>query len=454
MKKFLSIALAIMMVAQLGIISFAAAPDYKIVSPYEEVIWTGDGAWGAYKGTIHTHTTYSDADDTLPVMIKEYYNQDYDFVANADHGITGVEWNKEPDTQLLYTYQLLIDNPYEHLTDSEFEQITAGTYPLYDGAVRNKKMVCVVGANEFNNLSLTKNHVNGFFLPADKGNGFPGAENEKGIEDAIKYIDENGGLSHINHPGDWIDGNGNPQNVNDEKNIKTLGDIILKYDSCMGIEVFNEDNGATGYDRVLWDNLLMYTLPYGKNVIGFSNTDAHDTKHVDTSFSIFMMEENNVENIKETMQSGAFFSVTRKLRKNVVNDIGPEEEFNAMNKGLAYPMFDSLKVDGHKIIASAKDATTIQWIADGKVIKKTAIDGKDVDILDLDIIEGAENFSYVRVELFGEGGMCLSQALVIDNGTAPKEFVAPELTFFEKLYRFYRGTKLCAIIGEIMMAID
>ena len=37
-------------------------------------------------------------------------------------------------------------------------------------------MVPVLGANEFNNLSLTKNHVNGYFLDSDKGNGFAGME--------------------------------------------------------------------------------------------------------------------------------------------------------------------------------------------------------------------------------------------------------------------------------------
>ena len=104
-RKILSIMLTALLIMQLGSVCMGAfaANDYKIVSPYENVKWSGDDAWGAYKGTLHTHTTYSDADDTLPVMIKEYYNQDYDFVANADHGITGVEWNKEPDTQLLYT---------------------------------------------------------------------------------------------------------------------------------------------------------------------------------------------------------------------------------------------------------------------------------------------------------------------------------------------------------------
>jgi hypothetical protein len=77
----------------------------------------------------------------------------------------------------------------------------------------------------------------------------------------------------------------------------------------------------------------MYCLPYGKTVIGFSNTDAHNTDNVDTSFSIFMMEENDVENIKETMQSGAFFGITRKLRPN--DKIGPKAEIDVANTELS-----------------------------------------------------------------------------------------------------------------------
>ena len=319
MKKLFCVVLSMLMIMQMGImcVTASAANDYTIVSPYKDVIWEGENAWGAYKGSLHSHTTYSDADDTLPVMVKEAYRQDYDFLAIADHGITGVDWDQAPAIQLLYTYQLLIDNPYEHLTTEEYEDIKNGTYEN-----RGKIMVPVLGANEFNNLSLTKNHVNGFFLAPDKGNGFAGMENDFGFEQALKYIDENGGLSHINHPGDWLKSNDNPDIVSDPESVKFFGDLILKYDSCLGTEVFNERNGTTGYDRILWDNLLMYCLPYGKNVIGFSNTDAHHTGTVDTSYSMFMMEENNIENIKATMQSGAFFGITRKLRPN--DKIGPK----------------------------------------------------------------------------------------------------------------------------------
>ncbi len=446
LKKAFSIVLAVLMVMPLIVFGTSAADSYAIVNPYDGVIWSGDNAWGAYKGTFHSHTTYSDAQDTLPVMVKEYYNQNYDFLAIADHGITGVDWDKEPDTQILYTYQWLIDNPYEHLTTEEYVALQNGTYPLYDGTQRGTKFVPVLGANEFNNLSLTKNHVNGYFLPGTTGSGFAGAENEAGFEDAIKFIDENGGLSHINHPGDWIDSNIDWNAVNDPANIELFGDLMLKYDSCLGIEVFNENNGTTGYDRILWDNLLMYCLPYGKTVLGFSNTDAHETKMVDTSFSIYMMEENNVENIKATMQNGKSFLVTRKLRAN--EKIGPAEGFDVMNSGLPYPMFTSIKVDGHKITVNAKDCDTIKWIANGNIIMESAI-GANAVTLDLDSIEGSENFQYVRAELYGEGGMCISQAFVIDDGSEPLKFEEKELGFFDKLLIWFKSTKIWAIFEEI-----
>ena len=456
LKKILCAVMSIVLILSVGMIGASAeGGDYVIVSPYKDVVWEGDNAWGAYKGTLHTHTTYSDASESLSVMIKEYYNQDYDFVANADHGVTGVDWDETPVFPALYLYQPIIGCKYEHLTTEEYEAIQNGTYSLYDGTARNKKMVPVLGANELNFIALTKNHVNGYFLDGATGMGFQSFESMAGYEDAVAFADANGGLSHINHPGDWLDSNSNPEVVNDPEMVKQFGDIILKYDSCLGTEVFNEKNGTTGYDRILWDNLLMYTLPYGKNVIGFSNTDAHTKSMVNSSFSVFMMEENNVENIKETMQNGNFFMVTRKLRKNVVNDIGPDEEFDVIDEiGMAYPMFTKVAVDGHKITVAAKDADKLQFIANGKVIAKYDI-GEDEITLDLDTIDGAEDFLYVRAEILGEGGMTLTQALTIDNGAEPLEYEAKTgiEAFWEDILTVLSSLRLVVIVQEIIKAI-
>ncbi len=450
-KKTLSVILAaILLFSAVSVSAFAgtAGGGYEIVNPYADVVWSGEAAWGAYRGNLHSHTTYSDADIDLATMVKEYYTQGYDFLANSDHAVTGVEWNKLPDEQLIYIYQPVLGNKKALLTDEEYEAITTGTY---NG--RGRKMTCVVGANELNNLSLSKNHVNGFFLPADVGNGFGGSENENGYRAALALVEKNGGLSHINHPGDWLETNANPEAVNDPANVKLFGDMILDYDSCLGIEVFNERNGTTGYDRILWDNLLMYCLPYGKNVIGFSNTDAHSIINVDSSFSVFMMKDNTVENIKETMQSGAFFAVTKVFRGNSF-EIGPSEEFDLRGKGQNYPMFTSINVDGHKVTASAKDATEIQWIANGKVIMKKKI-GSEPVVLNLDSISGAEDFLYVRAEIKGAGGMCLTQAFEINNGSEIKErdnSLGEIMTIISNIINILKSTKFWTIIQEISRA--
>ncbi len=451
MKRIISLILCVILCFSpiMSIVGFAAETvnDYTVISPYSDVIWEGDDAWGAYKGSLHSHSTYSDANYDLATMIKEYYNQDYDFLANSEHGITGVEWNREQPKLALYSYQKLIGNTVAHLTDEEFEGITTGTYPLYDGTVRGEKMTCVTGANELNNLTLSKSHVNGFFLPEGVGNGFGGSEN--GFRKAIKFVDKNGGLSVINHPGDWLESRDNISTVFDEENIKLFGDLLLDYDSCLGIEVFNENNSVTPFDRILWDNLLMYTLPYGRNVIGFSNTDAHEPKNVDSSFNIFMMEENNVENIKKTMQTGASFLVTRVLSRG--NEfIGPAESFDLRNCGLPYPVFTKVAVDGHKITVTADNAHTVQFIANGQVIYKGEI-GSNAVTLDLDAIKGAGDFQYVRAEVFGEGGLCLTQALIIDNGDEPQEYEKDKglVPFAKRMIYILKSSRLWTIIVEL-----
>lgn len=422
MKKTLCILLcAVLLCAALPVTGFAAS-DYRIVSPYAEVVWDGADAWGAYKGNLHTHSTFSDAEMDLNEMVLEHYNQGFDFLAMTDHGVTGTPWNEAPARLPLYWYQFLLGYKQRTLTDAEFAAVQDGTYPV-DGAPRGKGMVCVTGGNELNALTLTKCHVNGMFLPEHVGDNYLGYENDH--EGAVRLADAAGGLSFINHPGDWLNSNRGIEIVSDPANVHYYSDILLKYDSCLGMEVFNERNHVTAYDRILWDNVLMECLPYGKRVIGFSNNDAHFHSHVDSSYSVFMMPENTVENIKATMQSGAFFCVTRELRNNDL--IGPAEEFDVRYTDAPIPAFHELSVDGHKVTVRANNCSSIQWIANGKVIAQETVTQSENDttyVLDLDQIDGAQDFLYIRCELLGEGGMTISQALVIDNGKAPLTYQA------------------------------
>lgn len=453
MKKTISVLFAaIFMLSALAMPGFAAE-DYEIQNPYKDVVWEGDGAWKHYKGNLHTHSTVSDADWDYNQMIIEHYNQGFDFLAMTDHGVTGKVWNERPTQLPLYLYQYIAGNKVTKLTDEEYEGIISGTYPV-DGQARGTGMTCVTGGNELNALTITKCHVNGMFLPPHAGDNYLGYENDH--EGAVKLAEEAGGMSFINHPGDWLHSNRDRTVVDDPENVHYFSNILLKYPTCYGMEVFNERNHVTPYDRQLWDNILMECLPYGKNVIGYSNNDAHYYEHVDSSFSVFMMEENTVENIEKTMKNGAFFAVTRELRGSD-EKIGPAQEFDVRYSETPYPEYTLINVDGHTVTVKAKNCNKIQWIANGNVIASKDVEQSENETeftINLDEIDGSEDFLYIRCELFGEGGMTLTQAFVIDDGTEPLEYTPDDADAKGKFEHFLYRIKSLRIFVLIALVID
>lgn len=456
-KKVLCLLLCASVFASFGVTASAAVKTneaertLKIENPYKDVVWKGENAWTAYKGNLHTHSTYSDADVSLKEMVMEYYNQGFGFLGMADHAVTGIEWNQAPAKVWIYQYHKLLGDTVEHLTDDEYKQVTAGTYPMPDGLTRNYGLTCVTGANELNALTLTKCHVVAYDLPSDIGNGHGGVEN--GQREAVEFADENGGYSVIAHPGDWLESNKNFENVYDEDNVDYFSKIFLDYDSCLGMEVFNETNNATPYDRNLWDNILMQTLPYGRNVLGFANSDAHVLKNVDSTFSVFMMQDNTSDSVRRAMHEGTFFAVTRKIHANPV--LGPEETFNVIDQRFPYPMATNISVRNDTITMNVENATKVQWIANGKIVATTSVDSMGTSTIDLSEIEGSEDFLYVRAEIFGDGGCCMSQPFVIDNGSEKLDYETDTSLSAKLDYMWYRfkSNRLFIIIQEVVRII-
>ncbi len=449
--KFLSVLLCVTIFSTMGIVAFAGGEAEKTITinnPYKDVVWEGEDAWTGYKGSLHTHSTYSDATVTLKEMVMEYYNQGFGFLGMADHSVTGVAWNEEPVKAALYYYQYLIGYTMEHLTDEEFKGVTEGTYPMADGSTRDFGLACVTGANELNGITLTKGHVVGYGLERGVGTGHAGLEN--GHREAVQFAEENGGYSVIAHPGDWID---TREGVNDPEFIDYFAKIFLDYDSCLGMEVFNETNNATPWDRNLWDNILMATLPYGRTVWGYSNSDAHELNKVDSSFSVFMMPENTAENVKETMYNGNFFAVTRKIHDNPV--LGPAETIDVMNQNKSVPMATNVVVDGTTITMDVENADFVQWIANGKIVAKTEVNGTGTSTIDLSQVEGSEEFLYVRAEIFGEGGCAASQPFTIDDGEADLVYEKDESLAAKIEYLWYRfiSCRFFILFQELYRAI-
>lgn len=437
---------------------FAAATSaqdatYTIKNPYEDVIWSGEGTYTAYKGNLHTHSTVSDADSDMRSMILGAYEQGFDFLAFTEHGVTGKAWNEKPVQRVLYTYQTIIGNKFTYLTDEEFAAVSDGSYPVNDTA-RGKGMFCVTGGNELNAVTLTKSHVNGLFLPENVGNANIGFEN--GFEYAVNLADKNGGVSFINHPGDWLESEYDISAVYDKDTVNYFADILLRYDTCLGMEIFNGSNSLTPYDRNLWDNLLMAVAPYGKTCIGFSNSDAHDERMLNSSFSVFMMPECSMENIRSTMSSGAFFAITRRLYENPV--IGPETGFDNISEApyTEYPMVNNVSVNGHTVTLGVTDAQYVNFIGDGKIIATVPISesGQSVS-LDLDSIKDAQNLSYVRAEIYGSTSVCATQAFMLDDGLEKPEYVRDEScsAVAKRVENAMLSTRMFVILQELFRLI-
>ena len=413
-KKTISIIMCLVMLTSLFTVgASAAAVEYTIINPYESVEDLLPDADNHYKTNLHTHSTYSDATENLANMVYEHYNQDFDVLAFSDHGVIGRRWDQAPTIIPLYQYNPIIGNEQKHLTTEEFNAILAGTYQTPENErTKGRGMQCVTNAIEANMLVLNKNHVNGYFTEVTEG--YLGEENN--FEEVIKRIHLDGGLSHINHPGDWLGSGGDPDMARDPKNVAIFTEMMEKYDSCLGIEVFNAFDRPTSNDRILWDEMLQVIIPQGeRNVWGFANNDAHATDEIDTCFMDFILPEYSDATLRTAMEDGTFFAVSRYAHNEMGDDF--------VGTG-AYPQFTEITVDDDQdtITITGINCSAVEWIANGEIIETvtTEADGTITSIIKLR--EHSDDIScYVRAQLKGEGGITLTQPFVCDDGNMQPE---------------------------------
>lgn len=430
--RTLSLLLAFSLLVPFGMSAFAAqdiagTKSYTITNPYAAVNWS---TWGHYKGNLHAHSTVSDGEDTFTAAIEEYYARGYDVLAMTDHGVVNRGWNVKPTPVPLLSFNMILNKPVP-LTNERYTRITTGS----DRGGRG--MTDVPFGIELNAATLTKSHVNGFFV--DYGQNDWGKEND--FEGPIAAVDVLGGLTHINHPGDWLESARDINIAKDPKNIKFFADILKKYPSCLGIEAINSQDSVTRHDRVLWDGLLESVIPAGRNVWGFANADSHNFDDIDTGFEIFMMPANTLANVRTAMETGAFFACGRIARPELGDGF----------KGTGpYPVVTNIAVNDSQdqITIQGTDYDVIEWIAKGEVIAT----GNTIDLNAYEDQIGR----YVRAQLKGPGGICFTQAFVTDDGSpTPPE---PQENFFVKLWDDFvfaiKSMRIYVIINELVKELS
>jgi len=421
-KKLISIVLVLFTLLNVLSVSVFAknTVSYTITSPYETVDWD---TYKQYKTQLHAHTLYSDGFMDVKDVVEEYYRQDYDILAITDHGVVNKGWDEMPEMLPIIGYNKLLYD-LSPVSKERYEEITTGVGR--DG----RPMLDVNQGIEMNGVVMRKNHVNGFFCGAFQGDW---GEEEDYIS-PVKATHEAGGISFIAHPGDFYSINGNRERAEDYNYLNIYIEPLLEYESCVGMEIFNERDTVAGADRIIWDNVLMYTVPRGKVVWGFSNDDSHVIENIGVTAEIMLMPELSNDALRTAMENGAFFACSR-IAKNEMGD-----EFEGTGE---YAEIEKITVDEEQdiITVTANNYDTIEWVSDGEIIAT----GNTFNLRE----NSSKLGSYVRFQIKNDGGIVMSQPFVCDDGNMeakmiPETVVEP-LNFFEKLVAAVRKT----ILGEL-----
>ena len=417
LKKILSVfTAATMLTAAAAPVASAAEKkiDYTVINPYASVQWKKSET---YKACLHCHTVASDGKVDLPEWLGLYYDQGYDILAITDHGVINNGWNQDRRTNGIFNGFKKVTK----LTDEEYERITTGS----DRGGRG--MTDIKGGIECNMAVVSKTHVNGYWTTY--GQGVWGKEND--YETAPREIEKSGGYSVLNHVGDWVNSNNYPDRSHNPFYINYFANIFTKYHTCLGMEIINNTDNCTRADRELWDELLQVVIPKGRNIWGFADDDSEYADEVGRSFELFPMTENTEENVKQAMISGAFFAASKFQKTTSRQD-------EIAGDGLV-PIVTNIKVKDNKITVECdkqRGCETIEWIADGKVIK-TDTTGSCKYTLNLNNYQDKLG-CYVRFVLKSKAhGVTYSQPFELRyKGRVDKEIPASPIpdNFFGKLF--------------------
>ncbi|HZK19233.1 MAG TPA: PHP domain-containing protein, partial [Treponemataceae bacterium] len=373
---------------------------YVISNPYESVEW---GEHTAYKAQLHCHTNASDGVPTVKEVVQDCYDLDYDILALTDHGTLNKGWNIEPDL-----IPILRFIKRERTKMADIVPLSDEEYNYYlNGTDRNGRgMLDVPLGIELNAATPVAGcHLTGYFC--EYGQGLLGVYGD--YETPAEEVKKAGGITMLSHLGSYTKAQKDPDKSSLQKNVKKFANVFINNaNSCVGMGINSSTDSQTKHDRILYDNILKMTLPHGVTPWAFTFSDAHTLDKSDIAFTMHMMEENNLLNLRESMENGTFFSVSRYARYELSDDFvgeGPE------------PMVTNITVDTENATISV-DGTNydnIVWIADGKKVAQgnTAISLHDDCKADY----------FIRFYLTGPGGICYSQpfAVNIEGEEMPKE---------------------------------
>lgn len=458
-KKIISLLLAGTMVlgASSVFASATAQKNYIIDNPYEGIDWD---EWDDYKTQLHCHTTASDGYLTIDEFCRMHYALDYEIVALADHGTINKGWNNEPDTVPLMRY---IKKERTKMADiipipeDEYQGYINGTNPnrtyiTSKGDILTRTtqngMLDVPQGIELNMATPVADcHLTGYYC--DYGQGLAGVFGD--YETPSKGVNDAGGISFLSHVGEYVYTEKDSENYVgkkvDEYYVNKFAKIFIENaGSSLGTGINSATDAHTRCDRILYDQILQKTIPYG--VVPWGNTfaDSHNETAVNDAYTMSWMPELTVDAFRECLEKGQFFSVSHYSNGVELNGMEEMPDFDEQSvyDSKSYwldntPQVKRLTVDqdADTITVEGINANIITWVSNGNVIKRESIkDGKaTLDLHNDDFL--AEPYMYVRFYLSGDNGICYSQPLVLN--VEGEEFEKVEIPETHDISTFLRG---------------
>ena len=478
--KILSVICAIVLIfgtVSVGMSAYAASDDvigdydFEITNVYKDIDWSNVGV---YKGMTHVHTVRSDADTEIDDMILEYYRLGFDALCLTDHGTINYGWTNDQSRLAIFEYQYFVHGPTDELSEAQYKSVITGTRERSINS--GKGMMEIPLGIELNGMSTIKCHINGYYADADHG-GIGMAESWP-LNAVVKNYNA-GGFTHINHVGEWSEGN-DDASVYSASWLTRFTSIYENYcpnrggrgsaeqtawmsshkgeAGCIGMELVNTADRRTHNDRrFVYDEILKRLAPQGINVFGFCEDDAHEYSDCDRNAQFFLinktkdvaineakynasnkaagdeksayLNDNNdpMDKVQNYYRDAMFYGEFITSSKNAKNSYELGNGFSAVG---AYPTVTNIQVDQDKsqIAVTFKDATKIRMVADGEVIEtvRTSTSSQTV-IFDLNRNESKIN-SYVRIYLTGAGGITFLQPFLVKKVATEKttvQFITP-----------------------------
>ena len=455
---------AVMLFSSIPAVSAAPVDDIAISNPYANIDWADINQ---YKTALHTHTNASDGDQTLRESLERHYETGYDVVAITDHGTVDYSWSdKDAGSKFIGKALKLVgrtDFNLDYLGESG--SFSKGmTYKMVNKkgddylVTGDGKEILKIPYGIENNAVSVNAHVNSWF--ADFANNAP-----CDYKNAVKGVDKAGGLSIINHPGEYSDARYelytedayNLDNAAYRYFFQKIYGLVMKYDSCLGVDINSKGDDRTRNDRKFWDLMLTKAAESGKTVYAIATSDAHQLDKIDTGCTYILAKNKTSADIKNALQNGEFFASSTCIQNGdelaqiaaalkefygesnalyqTIADVSARYEAERAakaqtakksNVGVKYTALDnegylrtatrpeikSVTVNDteNTIRIKSKNAVIVRWISDGKLIATTKASNGKIDLDDYKDVLGG----YVRAEVFGEGGMMYTQSFTIN----------------------------------------